>query len=45
MNKEIEDLEAEYSNSKSNLSKELIDIKIKTKKNKEQFLIMKIIKM
>ena len=32
LNKEIEDLEAEYSNSKSNLSKELIDIKIKTKK-------------
>ncbi len=38
MNKEIEDLEAEYSNSKSNLSKELIDIKIKTKKEQRAVL-------
>ena len=38
LNKEIEDLEAEYSNSKSNLSKELIDIKIKTKKEQRAVL-------
>lgn len=38
LNKEIEDLEAEYSNSKSNLTKELIDIKIKTKKEQRAVL-------
>ena len=38
MNKEIEKLEIEYENSKSSLSKELIDVKIKTKKEQKAII-------
>lgn len=38
LNKEIEELQAEYENSKSDLSKELINVKIKNKKEQRAIL-------